>query len=105
DVYGPFLNSQKQNSNIGLIMDKAFSGTSDFGVNTGTNAGAMPDAVLLTNLSVEKNEVAQLRLTGLDQTKRYRIGFSGSNTNYGYNNTTYTIGNRTVYLNSYNNAT
>ncbi|MBC7904927.1 MAG: fibronectin type III domain-containing protein [Gemmatimonadaceae bacterium] len=99
------LNDNGLNSGAQLDFDKPFTSSNAFGVNTGTNSGIFPDNVIASNYSLNSNETAVVKLSGLDHTKRYRIGFSGSAGAYGDFTTTYTIGNRKVYLNAYNNST
>jgi hypothetical protein len=78
-------------------------------VSTGNNSGVVPDNVLRSNYWIDRTQIAQLRITGLNQTRRYRFGFIGSSSSNGWykdNYTgTYTINGRTVYLNSWQNST
>ena len=59
-----------------------------------------------SNYWTDQSQQAQFKISGLNQSKRYRFGFFGStgpawfDGNY---TATYTIGNRTVYLNSHRN--
>ena len=81
-------------------------GASVFGSSASpANSGVFPDSVLLTNYIVPKGQTVTYKVSGLDQTKRYRIGFSGSSGAWGKYNTTMTIGNRTVYLGAMFNTT
>src|SRR5207249_4370812 len=105
DVFGNLKNDKNNNSGINLIMDDAYEGAVNYGVSTGNNSGIFPDNITVTNYWLNKNQVVKLRLSGLDYARHYRIGFSGSYAFYGNFNTTYTIGNRTVYLNTYRNST
>ncbi|WP_315815200.1 T9SS type A sorting domain-containing protein [Paraflavitalea speifideaquila] len=85
------------------------NGDNNFGVITGSNSGIAPDVVLQSNYWIDNTQLAQMKLTGLNQAKRYRIGFLGSMSTNGWSagnyTCTYTINGRTVYLNSWMNST
>jgi hypothetical protein len=97
------------NANIGIKLNKVFNGEFTAGVKTGNNSGVVPDNVLASNFWLDNLQVGQFRLSGLNHTRRYRIGFVGSSSSTGWvkgNYTaTYTINGRTVYLNSWMNST
>jgi hypothetical protein len=104
------LKDQSGNSsNIDLRLTKVFNGEFTAGVNTGANSGVVPDNVLASNYWLDNSQVSQFKLTGLNQSRRYRIGFIGSSSSTGWfkgNYTaTYTINGKTVYLNSWMNST
>jgi large repetitive protein len=78
-------------------------------MNTGNNSGAVPDRVLNSAYWLDKQQLSQIRVSGLNHSKRYRFGFTGSSSPNGWfkgNYTaTYTINDQTVYLNSWSNTT
>lgn len=83
-----------------LTIVNNFTGSNTSGTTTGgRNTGVFPDSVLISNYSITKGQTATLKLSNLDQGKRYRIGFSGSSNAFDNYNTTYSIKDRTAYLN------
>jgi hypothetical protein len=68
----------------------------------------VPDRVLSSNYWLDNTQVSQFKVSGLNHSRRYRIGFIGSSSIVGWfkgNYTaTYTINGRTVYLNSWMNS-
>lgn len=102
-------NQSNQPTGINLSIEKVMNGDNNFGVITGNNSGIAPDAVLQSNFWIDREQDAQFKLTGLNQAKRYRIGFLGSMSTNGWfagdYTCTYTINGRTVYLNSWMNST
>lgn len=95
-------------TSIAMTLEKEFNGEFTAGMNTGNNSGVVPDLVLASNYWLDRNQVAQFRLSGLNHSKRYRIGFIGSSSPDGWfkgdYTAAYTVNNRTVYLNSWQNA-
>jgi fibronectin type 3 domain-containing protein/pimeloyl-ACP methyl ester carboxylesterase len=103
------INESGANSGLNLSLEKVFNGEFNAGMNTGNNSGVVPDNVLRANYWLDKTQLSQMRISGLNHTKRYRFGFVGSSSPNGWfkgNYTaTYTINGRTVYLNSWQNTT
>jgi len=97
------------NSGISLKIEKVFNGEFNAGMSTGNNTGVVPDVVLQGNYWLDNGQQSQIRVTGLNQSKRYRFGFIGSSSPNGWYagdyTATYTINGRTVYLNSWQNTT
>ena len=95
-------------SGLGFAISKVFNGEFTAGFNTGNNSGVVPDNVLASNYWLDNGQVSQVKITGLNHTRRYRIGFVGSSGTQGWfkgNYTaTYTVNGRTVYLNSWMNS-
>jgi predicted esterase len=88
------------------IVNNFTGGLANIGSGTGNNSGVFPDSVLLSNYIIGTGTTATVKFSNLDQSKRYRVGFSGSNNNWAPSyNTTYSIGNRTVYLSGLYNTT
>jgi hypothetical protein len=94
---------------MALKLTKFFNGEFTAGRRTGNNSGIVPDNVLQSDYWVDKMQVAEFQLSGLSSTKRYRIGFFGSSSAAGWTKGNYTaqysVNNRTVYLNSWENTT
>lgn len=109
ESFSNLINQHLQVSGINLRIEQPFNGEFTAGMSTGNNSGVVPDNVLLSNYWIDKTQLAQIRVTGLNQTRRYRFGFVGSSSPNGWykdNYTgTYTINGRTVYLNSWQNST
>ncbi len=104
------LRNQSNNpTGMTLTITKVMNGDNNFGVITGNNSGIAPDVVMQSNFWIDRTQQAQMKLTGLNQAKRYRIGFLGSMSTNGWfagdYTCTYTINGRTVYLNSWMNST
>ncbi|HYE56320.1 MAG TPA: fibronectin type III domain-containing protein [Chitinophagaceae bacterium] len=97
-------NDEGQITNMTMTITKGFNGQNDAGMQSG-GAGVFPDAVMRSCYWLDRTQLGQFKLSGLNHSKRYRIGFFGS-IGPGWDGdftATYTIGNRTVYLNSYRN--
>lgn len=96
-------------TSMALRLDKFFNGEFSAGRTTGNNSGVVPDNVLKSDYWLDNSQLGQLRLSGLNTARRYRIGFFGSSSANGWfkgNYTaTYTVNGRTVYLNSWENTT
>ncbi|HYF33165.1 MAG TPA: PA14 domain-containing protein [Chitinophagaceae bacterium] len=95
-------NDVNQPTGIDLTVTKALNGQNDMGMTTG---GVVPAAVMGSCYWGDRLQQSQLKLTGLNHSKRYRIGFFGS-IGPGWDGDftgKYSIGNRSVYLNSYRN--
>jgi pimeloyl-ACP methyl ester carboxylesterase len=94
---------------VKLKLEKTFNGEFTAGVSTGNNSGIVPDNALKANYWLDKLQVGQFRVLGLNTTRRYRFGFFGSSSSNGWTKgnytATYTIADRTVYLNSWMNST
>ena len=93
---------------MSLSITIPFFGENNSGKQVG-NTGFAPDLVLASNYWIDNTTLARMKLSGLSHSKKYRIGFFGSiSANgwfHGHYTSTYTIGNRTVYLNSWDNST
>lgn len=94
---------------VRLKLESPFNGEFNAGVTTGNNSGVVPDNVLKANYWMDKQQISQFRVTGLLTSRRYRFGFFGSASSNGWSKGnytgTYTIGDRTVYLNAWMNST
>jgi hypothetical protein len=108
-VIDDLYNQSGELSGLGFGVTKVFNGEFTAGYNTGNNSGVAPDNVLASNYWLDNGQVSEVKITGLNHTRRYRIGFVGSSSTPGWfkgNYTaTYTINGRTVYLNSWMNST
>jgi len=99
-------NEQNISTGINLTISKQFNGQFDAGMQTFASGGIFPDNVMRSNYWNDRGQLAQFKVSGLNVGKRYRFGFFGStgpawfDGNY---TATYSIGNRTVYLNSHRN--
>lgn len=94
------VNSAGNNTGFNMEVTKDFGGYFDLGM----TGGVLPDNVMLTSWWIEGGgEPASIRLSNLDQSKLYRVGFMGSSSWSGDFTASYTIGGRTVYLNAYQN--
>jgi hypothetical protein len=103
------INATGANSGLTLSITKIFNGEFTAGVFTGDNSGIVPDKALVSDYWLDNTQESQMKISGLNHTRRYRIGFFGSSSSNGWfkgNYTaTYTVNGRTVYLNSWMNGT
>ena len=108
-VVDNLINQNGVSSGIKLSCTKVFNGEFNAGANTGANTGVVPDAVLMSDFWLDNSQVSQMKLSGLNHTRKYRIGFVGSSSTPGWfkgNYTaTYTVNGKKVYLNSWMNTT
>ncbi len=104
----PLKDQSGKATSMTLTLEKEFNGEFTAGVNTGNNSGIVPDRVLGSNYWLDKDQIGQFKLSGLNHGKRYRVGFIGSSSPpdwfKGDYTATYTINNQTVYLNSWMNS-
>jgi len=106
----PLLKDQSnKTTKMALTLEKEFNGEFTAGMNTGNNSGVVPDRVLQANYWLDKSQVSEFKVSGLNHSKRYRFGFIGSsgpvNWFKGNYTATYTVHDKTVYLNSWYNTT
>ena len=103
------INQSGVSSGIKITCTRVFNGEFNAGANTGANTGVVPDAVLMSDFWLDNGQLSQVKLSGLNHTRKYRIGFIGSSSTPGWfkgNYTaTYSVNGRTVYLNSWMNST
>jgi hypothetical protein len=108
ESFSNLINQNLQISGVSLRIEQPFNGEFNAGQTTGNNSGVVPDNVLQANYWIDKTQLAQFRVTGLNVQRRYRFGFVGSSSPNGWfkdNYTaTYSINGRTVYLNSWTNT-
>lgn len=94
---------------IGITLVQTFNGEFNAGKNTGSNSGIVPDNVLMSNYWLDNTQISSFRITGLNTSRKYRFGFVGSSSSAGWMKgdytAKYTIGDRSVYLNSWENST
>jgi hypothetical protein len=94
---------------MGITLVQPFNGEFNAGRSTGSNSGVVPDNVLKSAYWLDNTQISSFRLTGLNTTRKYRIGFVGSSSASGWFKGDYTarymIGDRSVYLNSWENTT
>ncbi len=92
------------NSGMSLIITKEFNGPGFGGVN---GTGVLPGAVMESNYWTDAGQLSQVKFTGLNISKKYRVGIFGSAifVGGGYSVAVYNCNGKTVYLNSlYNKA-
>ncbi len=103
------INQTGASSGIKISCTKVFNGEFNAGGNTGNNSGVVPDAVMMSDFWLDNGQVSQMKLSGLNHTRKYRIGFIGSSSTPGWfkgNYTaSYTVNGKTAYLNSWMNTT
>ena len=108
ESFNDLINQNLQISGVTLRIEQPFNGEFNAGQVTGNNSGVVPDNVLQSNYWIDKTQLAQFRVTGLNVTRRYRFGFVGSSSPNGWFKDNYTaaysINGRTVYLNSWTNT-
>lgn len=96
------------NTGYSLEITKTFNGENNAGMTTGNNSGMgglVPDLVMQSGYWIDNVQKSQMKLKGLNQNKRYRIGYISSSNWIGGNLTaTFTVNGRTVYINSWQNT-
>jgi hypothetical protein len=101
-------NQSGTTTTVRVRLERPFNGEFTAGVSTGSNSGIAPDNALKANYWLDKSQLGQFRVLGLNTARRYRFGFFGSSSPNGWNKgnytATYTIADRTVYLNSWQNS-
>ncbi len=106
-TFSNLTNQSGISSGLSLVLTKIFNGEFTAGYTTGNNSGVVPDAVLASDYWQDNTQISEFKVVGLNQSRRYRIGFIGSSGPNGWfkgNYTgTYTVNGRTVYLNSWLN--
>jgi hypothetical protein len=102
------INATGANSGLTLSITRIFNGEFTAGVYTGNNSGIVPDKALVSDYWIDNTQESQMKVSGLNHTRKYRVGFFGSSSSNGWfkgNYTaTYTVNGRTVYLNSWMNG-
>ncbi|HUQ67504.1 MAG TPA: fibronectin type III domain-containing protein [Flavitalea sp.] len=103
------INQNGAGSGIKITCTKVFNGEFNAGANTGANTGVVPDPVLMSDFWLDNSQLSEVKLSGLNHTRKYRIGFVGSSSTPGWykgNYTaTYSVNGKTVFLNSWMNST
>jgi large repetitive protein len=107
-TFDNLINHNGAISGMSMSITKIFNGEFTAGVNTGNNSGVVPDKALVSNYWIDNTQQSQIRISGLNHSRRYRVGFFGSSSSVGWfkgNYTaTYTVNGTTVYLNSWMNS-
>ncbi len=105
----PLFNQSGANTPMTMSLVKTFNGEFTSGAATGNNSGVVPDLVLKSNFWLDRGQVSQFKVNGLNHNRKYRVGFIGSSgpaqwykSNY---TAAYTVDGKTVYLNSWMNST
>ena len=106
--YANLKNQSNINTGYALTISKTFNGENNAGMSTGNNSGMgglVPDLVMQSGYWIDNVQQAQMKISGLNQTKRYRIGYISSSNWIGGNLTaTLTVNGRTVFINSWQNT-
>lgn len=97
------LDDNNVNTYVSMQIVDNFTGTNPAGKQTGNNTGVYPDKVLAESYYTE-TDTAKIRVTRLDQTKRYSFTFLGSRASGGTRITAYSIGNQVVTLDANDNT-
>lgn len=97
------LDDNNVNTYAAMQIIDNFTGTNPAGKITGDNSGVYPDKVLAESYYTE-TDTAKLRITRLDQTKRYSFTFLGNRGSGGTRITAYSIGNQVVTLDANDNT-
>lgn len=107
-VYSNLKNQSNTNTGYTLSITKGWNGENNAGFTTGNNTGMgglVPDLVLQSGYWMDNLQQSQMKISGLNQTKRYRIGYiSSSNWIGGELTSTLTVNGRTVYINGWKNT-
>jgi len=103
-VYSNLQNQSNTNTGYTLSITRGWNGENNAGFVTGNSTG-MPNNVLQSGYWMDNLQQSQMKISGLNQTKRYRIGYiSSSNWIGGELTSTLTVNGRTVYINGWQNS-
>jgi chitodextrinase len=92
------------NTTLGVQLLSTWSGANNLGMTTGNNSGKYPDNVMNTFYYDFSGANKQVKITGLESTKRYSFIFYASWQNpWDQGTTRYTVGTTTVSLDPANN--
>lgn len=100
-----FVNQDNMLTNLSLSIVSPFSGENITGLTS--SGGIVPGSVMESSFWIDRAGYASVKLSGLNQTKRYRLGFTANLNNdvFGGNMTmVYRVNGRSVYLNAYLNS-
>lgn len=104
DRYENLNNDLGNISGVAVNLVTSFNGEFWAGMNTGNNSGIFPDPVLISSYWIDNGQKVLIRIDGLNQSLKYRLGFFAS-ADWNYNLTTsYTVNGRVRYLNASKNT-
>ena len=99
------INYNSAATGYSLQITLPFNGENNAGMPT-SNMFGVPNQTTQSGFWIDNTQQSQMKLSGLNQTKRYRFGFiSSSNWVGGDLTTTLTINGRKVYINAWQNTT
>jgi hypothetical protein len=102
-TFNNLINNSAVNTGVSLRIENDWGGNFDLGM---SGTGVLPSNVMRDSWWVEGGgPIGTLRLSNLHASKRYRIGIMGSSSWIGDFTASYTIGDKVVYLNAYQNST
>lgn len=94
DTYGPFLDSNGNNTGISANFPSNYEGEANVGVQTGNNSGIYPDNVLLGEYYLDNGlDTIVMVIQNLDLSMKYNFVFFGSLAGHGWNSTTIFVNN------------
>ena len=107
-TFDNLINQTGAISGLSMTLTRIFNGEFTAGVVTGDNSGIVPDKALASNFWLDNTQISEFKVSGLNHSRRYRVGFWGSSSSNGWfkgnYTSTFTINGRTVYLNSWMNS-
>lgn len=104
DRYENLNNDLGNISGVAVNLVSSFNGEFWAGMNTGNNSGIFPDPVLISSYWIDNGQKVLIRIDGLNQSLKYRLGFFAS-ADWNYNLTTsYTVNGRVRFLNASKNT-
>jgi hypothetical protein len=107
-TFDNLINQTGAISGLSMTLTRIFNGEFTAGVVTGNNSGVVPDKALASDFWLDNTQVSEFKVSGLNHSRRYRVGFWGSSSSNGWfkgnYTSTFTINGRTVYLNSWMNS-
>lgn len=93
-------------SGVKVTLTDALTAANNVGVNTGSNSGVYPDAVMRSFYYEETTTAKRITISGLSSTRKYNLIFFGSRTDVTDDRTTvYSVGAQSVSLNASSNST
>ncbi len=95
-----FFNESSAPTGLGMQQLTDFAGLYSAGMNTGNNSGIVPDKVMTDSYGLFPGQSASIKITGLNLSMAYNFTFFASSNIKGDLTTSYTINNKTVFLNT-----
>lgn len=99
-VVGNLVDESNKPTGLALTFVEGFTGVSAFGMRPGNGKGAYPEVVMRTGEYESSTTTTNIKISGLDQTKKYNFVFFNSHDDGTNGLTNFTINGQTISLNA-----